>query len=155
MDDVNSLLAKFIAGDAAPEEAIVVNNWIAASEENKLYYRQVEKAWSLDSKELHTSPDKDRVWAELAPLLKRDQNPGRRLWTYRIAAGILIVSGAVTFYLLRISSNENNSPWNSEQTSNEVANLNLPDGSAVTVNRNSLIQWPGKPADSIREVRLK
>jgi len=40
----DSLLAKFLDGEATAEEAMAVNDWIASSEKNKLHYYQMKKA---------------------------------------------------------------------------------------------------------------
>lgn len=152
----DSLLAKFLAGDATPEEAIAVNEWIAASEENELHYLQFEKIWSLNKKVAQATPDRNLLWTELNGQLKprRKKSPGNQV--LRIAASILVViSVGFAFYLSRAPQVAKDIAWITKQTSTEVANLNLPDGSAVTVNRNSLIKWPEKSADSIREVRLQ
>src|SRR4051812_39052853 len=48
MNEVNEiLLSKFIAGEATPEEAILVNDWIESSEENKIDFAQLERTWAL------------------------------------------------------------------------------------------------------------
>jgi transmembrane sensor len=40
-----ALIAKFLAGEATPQEAMLVNDWIAESEENKIHFDQLESAW--------------------------------------------------------------------------------------------------------------
>lgn len=151
----DSLLAKFLAGEATPEEAIVVGTWIDDSDENKLYYRQFEKIWFLN-RDVHAAPSKDISWADLNSKLKTSRKISSGYGILKVAATIvLVISAMVVAYLFRVPINKKTVTWHAKQTSNEVANLNLPDGSAVTVNRNSMIQWPENSDDTIREVRLK
>src|SRR5882724_1597917 len=118
----DSLLAKFLSGDASPEEAMMVNDWIGTSSENKLQYQQLEKAWALGSANLHAAPDNDPSWTDLKKQLKRDKQPRQSPWVYRIAAGIVIVIGvAIAAYLYRPAFTDKTEAWNSKQTSNEVA----------------------------------
>lgn len=160
-DDVldDALLGKFIAGEAAPEEAMLVNDWIAASEENKIYYSHLERTWALGANKIKSSPRKETVWNALHLAINKKGKPVKKLifTAYRIAAAILLlvsVSGLLYFFK---SSKQNaiEIVWETRQTTNEVAQLNLPDGSSVTVNRNSNIKWLRKPNGASREIVLE
>lgn len=151
-----SLLAKFLTGEASPEEAIAVNDWIEASEKNKTHFDQIKNAWLLCVEIDGSSVNKNLEWTKLYASINRPKTSTGK-WTigYKIAASILLIIGVGTIGYLFKPTPLQLPAWNVKQTSNEVANLNLPDGSAVTVNRNSVIEWPNKPTSNVREVRLK
>jgi transmembrane sensor len=153
-----ALIAKFVVGEATPEEAILVNDWIAESEENKIYFDQIESAWMLGIG--HAKFDqKELVWESLKHAMSTNETrPKTLLFTpYRIAAGILLlVSVSATLYFFNtpvLSTKE--IAWEMRQTRNEVADISLPDGSSVAVNRNSTLKWQKDLNGSNREILLE
>jgi transmembrane sensor len=157
LDD--ALLGKFIAGEATPEEAMLINDWIAASEENKIYFSHLERTWALGANKIKPSPKKETVWTALQLTINKKEKPAKKLFftPYRIAAAILLlVSVSSLLYFLKSSKlNPTEIVWETKQTKNEVAQLNLPDGSSVIVNRNSNIKWPNKLNGANREILLE
>ncbi|HEV8515345.1 MAG TPA: FecR family protein [Cyclobacteriaceae bacterium] len=154
-----TLISKFIAGEATPEEAILVNDWIAASEENKIYFTQLEQAWTFDKKSSGSSLKKEMIWSALEQTINKTQGSKKELSIspYRIAAAILLLIGfSAAFYFFNSSKQSPSTiVWETRQTSNEVAELNLPDGSAVKINRKSVIKWQRKFDGRDREILLE
>jgi len=153
------LVSKFIAGEASPEEAILVNDWIDASEENKIYFMRLEQAWTLEKNTSGSTRKKEMVWSALEKEKNKTQQSKKKLGIspYRLAAAILLlISVSAVLYFFNISKqNPSVIVWETRQTSNEIAELNLPDGSAVKVNRNSVIKWQRKFDGSNREILLE
>jgi len=152
------LLGKFMAGEASPEEAILVTDWIAASQENKTHYAKLERTWAFGVSQFKSTPKKDMVWRALQQNISNKKNITRKpaVITYRIAAAILLLIGlSVAFYLFVEEQNEPELAWQTTKTMNEIASLSLSDGSSVTVNRNSLLKWQANPDDKIRKVLLE
>jgi ferric-dicitrate binding protein FerR (iron transport regulator) len=152
----DTLLARFLSGEATAEEAMVVNAWIDRSTENKLYYHQLEKAWLLNRKTVDYPSAKAAAWNKLRSSLPPLEKKRVQFFTpYRIAAGLLLVLAAgFGAYFFR-SAGPGEVAWNVKQTSNEIINLNLTDGSSVTINRNSRIKWPKELKRDVREVQLE
>jgi len=155
----DALVGKFIAGEATPEEAMLVNAWTDASEENKIYFAQLEQAWALGENQLRSSPKKEIVWSVLEQTINKTRGSKKELNTslYRIAATILLLIcvGAALYFFNVSKQNPSTIVWETRQTSNEIAELNLPDGSAVKINRNSVIKWQRKFDGSNREILLE
>lgn len=153
-----TLISKFIAGEATPEEAILVNDWIATSEENKIYFTQLEQAWTFNKNQSGSSLKKEMVWSALEQTINKPQRSKKELSiSYRIAAAILLLIGvsAAVYFFNGSKLSPSTIVWETRQTSNEVAELNLPDGSSVKVNRNSTIKWQKKFDGSNREILLE
>lgn len=153
-----ALLSKFLSGEATPEEAMLVNDWIAASEENKTYYAQAEKVWSLGKDIQKMNSNKAQVWSELNQLTNAEVRTKQTFFTpYRIAAAIALLIGvsATIYFLNQNKTDSNQIAWETKQTFSEVARLSLPDGSSVTVNRNSTIKWPKEMKGASREIILQ
>jgi ferric-dicitrate binding protein FerR (iron transport regulator) len=150
----DTLAAKFLAGEASPEEAIIVNEWIEASVENKVYFKKLEEAWSLDVK--NNQPIvKQEAWQSLQANLAKNESNGFGFYPHKIAAAILIVMmtcAGIYFYTLQNTKSE--LAWNVKQTTDEVASLNLADGTSITMNRKSRLKWSKQYSKTAREVSL-
>jgi len=145
IDDV--LLSKFLAGEATPEEAIRVNTWIEFSEENRERYSQAERLWTM------TAIGKDLPQTALG---LRSFKRTRFVRSYRYAAvAAILLMFSVTAVLYKIQTpNRSVVAWEIKQTRNEIAALNLPDGSSVVINRQSVMKWRKGLAGTSRDVVL-
>jgi transmembrane sensor len=154
----NALLAKFLAGEAVPEEAMLVNDWIAESEENKIHFDQLESAWRLGVGK-SKSDQKELVWSALQHTISSRKTTHKTLLftPYRIAAAIvLLVSAITTLYLWDSSTlTSKEITWEITHAKNEVVDVSLPDGSSVAVNRNSTLKWQKDLPGSNREILLE
>jgi transmembrane sensor len=155
----DALIGKFIAGEATPEEAMQVNDWIAASEENKIYFTQLERTWTFGGNQLSSTPKKEIVWSALERTISKTHGSKKEssISLYRIAATILLlISISAALYFFKIpKQNSSAIAWETKRTSNEIAQLDLPDGSNVKVNCNSIIKWQKKFDGSYREILLE
>ncbi len=95
MEDIDALIGKFLSGEALPEEAMALEDWLKESEDNYIYYRESLKAMGLN--EVRVSSDV--AWTKVNAQLK--QTPIRRLrfgWI-SAAAAVLIVAFGTFFWL--------------------------------------------------------
>ena len=87
-NDINyDLLGRYLAGEALPEEAIEAEDWITASEENKMIFEQLSAFWQEGDRTLPFPADKP------APVTKK-----KITWTW-IAAAACICGLAVGTFL--------------------------------------------------------
>lgn len=94
--DMDPLIGKFLSGEASPEEAMFLEDWIAGSDENKQYFEQSALAFGLTEKAIST----DKAWANVQKQLK--QAPVRKLsigWISSVAALLVISLGAVLYFM--------------------------------------------------------
>ncbi|MGC4022205.1 MAG: hypothetical protein QM734_09800 [Cyclobacteriaceae bacterium] len=130
----DELAAKFLAGEATPDEAIQVNEWIEYSSENRMRFKELESIWNLNNKNPHFSPPKSSAWNSIEPSLVKKKSQVRFLTPYRIAASILLIAAlSVGLYFFRSDVTSPQLAWNLKQTNNEIASLNLSDGTSVTI----------------------
>lgn len=152
--EMDILLASYFAGEADHAERAQVEAWLNASEENKKQFNASKKAWDASAALLADKTfDTDAAWKNLQQQIAR-QDKGRARGNFRwyAAAGIFIVIGIAAFFLL---SDSRTGVKDMMLASNaEVLNDTLPDGSMISLNKNSQLNYPSAFTGDQREVAL-
>jgi len=143
----DDILVKFMLGQATAEEQQAVGEWMAASADNEKYFRHFQLIWN-QSRELASAgePDENAAWARFQQRVNQPETKvvelgaSRKPWL-RIAAAVtlLIVAGTLAMFLFRRPA-----PRQLElaATTRPVTDT-LPDGSIITLNKNSKIVYTG------------
>jgi ferric-dicitrate binding protein FerR (iron transport regulator) len=156
------LISRFLSGEATGKESDALNSWIEESPENAHILGEYRKIWEqtgiLQGK---PSFDLDEEWAhfrELADPPKKEN----QLWNflagpkffgsfYRMAAFVavgLILGYSIYFFGKQFSTETFYAKLGKE-------NVQLPDGSIVTLNKDAEITYPGKFSSQNRLVNFK
>jgi transmembrane sensor len=159
-EQIDELIAKFLAGEASQEETAYVEAWKEEDPANRQYIDQVSTIFSRvsEAKNLHQF-DTDAAWVRVKKGLKQDDRvvqfpaPGRQRSLYwRIAAGLLLtILASVYFFSQR---NELTTPI-VVSSHNETVNDTLPDGSNIFLNKQSTIRYVYDTKSDERRVELK
>lgn len=158
---MDELLAKYMLGEATPQEQEAVTQWIEENEANRKYFDHFKLIWDTSSSlKTESKLDPDESWAEFRKMVdgqKPDTAKVRPLTTtnrwIKIAAMWLVILGsAALLYTLFRPVKVNQLTL---QTTEIVKTYVLPDGSAITLNKNSVLTYPEKFTGNVREVKLK
>jgi transmembrane sensor len=157
MEMKDELLMKFLLKETGEEENAVVQNWLMQSEVNAKYFADFEKIW-LESKNLVqiTNVDTEEAWKKFkskvddrtlaTPIVK----PLKTNYNWlKIAAVLVFAIGAWTVYTFFSSSN-----YTDLVAYDQVTQELLPDGSELTINKNTQISYAGN-FESNRNLKLK
>lgn len=134
MDNMDSNnLARYLAGEASPEERAAIDAWAAANPGNRAELGRLQAAWQGPAQ---TDWDLDRAWAKVAKRLDEAQvaKPTRRpvAWTQTwtlVAAALVLVFGATMLWRARPEA-----PAEVVATQpGQQDSLDLPDGTRITV----------------------
>jgi len=172
-DDEN-LLARYFSGAAGAEERARLEVWRQASAENQNAFADFEKIWQgVRAAEQPAIPNVEQAWLELEAKLDLPQAQPRarilemkksqasaapeRVFAWRgrsgmwAAAAILLLAFGAILYKFWLSAPrlQTIATANAEQRTVE-----LPDGSTVTLNSGSTLQYPKEFASAAREVTL-
>lgn len=157
----DDLLVKYLAGETDAHENAAVENWLKADENNLNYYNGFKKIWddSLLLAAKNNNIDEDAAWKRLQNRIHEQEVPVLPLkksslrWL-RIAASVLIIS---TLGGLGYSYFENKSANTLIQVyaTNSTLNDTLPDGTTVTLNKNSSLSYTQKFKGDSRPVTLE
>jgi len=165
-NDIDELITRSLAGETASEDEKSLLAWIALAETNKEHYEKLKRAFMLGdsyykkAKQAEPLLDIDQEWNHF--LKQIDAKPKDNVRTLhhptktssvwmRVAAALLlvVVSGFIINYF--ISSNKTTVI----ETANATQEITLPDGSQVTLNKNSQLSYTTDFAKETRSVSLK
>ncbi|MDW3646805.1 MAG: FecR domain-containing protein [Bacteroidia bacterium] len=156
-----SLLYKKLSGEIEPEEADELEKWITASSENKLIAEQIRIAWE-ESPALAAKPqvDLDQAFLELEskmdapiPIMGKSKKLAMRSRWMQIAAAITFLLAAAFLLSDFLSPTvEFKEIVNSRDSDME---LELEDGSQITLRPNSKLKHPTQFSEDLREVQLE
>lgn len=151
--DIYEILGKHFRNEISTSEQLYLKQWLE-SDENKLMFHEVEKVWKHSATiEASVKPDVDKEWnrfnqlkSDPSPIsyLEEKKNPitlDLRKWGLRVAAVLLI--GLTTYAAFEIlKPTPENVNLIAVTTLSEVKEVTLPDGSVITLNKATTIQYP-------------
>jgi transmembrane sensor len=160
-----SLMGRYLSGEATASESKKVEDWAAASEQNKKELEQ-NKLLVIKAGEYYQLEEFDTgaAWNKVHMHIKTTAATSGRFTElrknttaifYRYAA-ILIVTlliGSAGYYIITRQNSQNFAEI--AAIGNQVINeFVLPDGTLVTLNSNSKLEYPQKFSDNLREVTV-
>lgn len=152
----DALLGKYLSGEAVPEEAMAVDDWLQQSAENSATFRELAAVWyAASGYPPHQLPDKALAWQEIRQRMPaaRVIRSNKRWWA--IAAGIILIVGCFTvIQLLKKKPIGTLSPV-TLYAANEAITDTMPDHSVVTLSKDSRLQYPVDFNTKTRELLLE
>lgn len=161
-DYIDELIGKQLAGEAQPEEIAFIELWAKENDDNRKYVDHLRIIFqqAAVARNLQTY-DTDAAWDRLRRSLQKDQTktvnfpggPISRHLTWRIAASIVVVIGAGLF-AYRMLINDVTPPV-VVLAAKEVVTDMLPEGSDVTLNKETALAYSYDKKEKIHHVQLK
>jgi len=160
------LIIKSLAGEASPEEEKQLLIWIATHANNERRFVRLKKIFELSKTHYTTEAESiahinvDQEWNHFVARVEQSKEKptialqqggsGARTWL-RIAATLLllIASGLIIRYFVSRQSDV------TFKTASNTRTISLPDGSRVTLNRNSALSYDPKFGQESRTLILK
>lgn len=159
----DDLLVKFLLGEASASERREVEHWINADQDNQQYFEQFKFIWD-QSQELaaNTEVDENDAWKRFQQRVSGEQDipvmtvvkPVRKKWyDTRVAAAVIMLVGvaALLYYILVPFRNGKQVVL---AATAEAKAETLPDGSVITLNKNSSISYATGFKGNKRNVKL-
>ncbi len=141
------ILAKYFAEEASIEELTILNDWLQEDDENEIVLQQYHKIWLSGKPKSRFEPDVEKAWTNVAARTVEKRPRNYIAWAAAVA-GILLVS---TFFLLQKESEPEYLSLKSEKKQIEKT---LADGSTITINSFSLLEFPESFNGDERRVKL-
>lgn len=148
-NDIDILIAKFLSGEASPEEAMLLQDWIDQSEANKKIFKATEAAWTL-TPSAYQKPDAEQAFQSLQLTRQAKQI---RFTPLRIAASIIFILCALVALYFSLRTTQKEKLWITKASTQKSFSWQLPEKTTVTLNENSHIRYP-KIFEDIRKVEL-
>jgi transmembrane sensor len=159
LDSVNELITKYLAGEASIDEEKELSAWVASSAENQRHFNNLKKVFDLTGNHLalHSGEnphiDLDKEWArfESSTGIRKIKIPLSPFQLFlRIAASVLIAAAAAGIFYYYAGARTR-----VFETAEGKRTIELPDGSKVTLNRNSALSYTGDLSGTARVVALE
>jgi transmembrane sensor len=150
------LLSKFLAGETTPAEAERVLDWLEASPANEAELDRLRMVWER-SAAVRPQPtvNVDLAWQNVRKGMEKKPEirplPKRSWWPAAAAACVAVLAGM--FWLLTRQAAPG-TPMLVMRSGDAPRTFALPDGSKVTLNRHSSLEYPEQFAATSREVSL-
>lgn len=154
--DIDELLVKYMLGEADNSETTFVQEWVKKDAANQKYFEDFKQIWEKSkSIQAQYTVNENAAWERFQKRISTTETPSgkvSRMWWLRMVAILVLFLGVGTLaYIFLLNTNER---VNVESFAS-VVNRELPDGSQVTLNKNSSISFPEKFRGDKREVELK
>ena len=161
----DELLVKYLVGETTEQETAGVEQWIAASENNRKYYNQYKFIWEESTRlEPAGAASENEAWERFKQIrLDREKETSRVVtlkprfpgWL-RIAAGLLLLAtGSLLFYIFNGNKIPGSGKLLSVHSMDKVIQDTLPDGSVVTLNKKSSLSCRERFSGNNRTVILE
>lgn len=152
----DELLARYLTGDAEPEEAVAVTDWLAVAG-NRTYFEKLETTWHATVGQARPRFSKAEAWKQVSAGIEvpaESVHPRKQsYWPLSIAAAVLLL--ALSAYFVWFRSDAPSTPeMGAVSTSDSFRFVELVDRSTVTLHRNSELLYPDKFIGRERRVRL-
>ncbi|HEY9049120.1 MAG TPA: FecR domain-containing protein [Ohtaekwangia sp.] len=155
----DELIVRYLAGEATPEEAMALQDWLVLAE-NRSYYEKIETAWnsaypSRTPREVSSQRAWNTLQARLTSVTPMWKEPAPRRtgnMLFRIAASLLIT--IIAGLLLYIRMHDDKIAEVNVTTKNASQRVGLPDSSVAILYHNSTLLYPPSFGAIERAVRL-
>jgi len=146
------LIVKDLSRELSEQERSKLDDWLRSKVENQSIYDEYKRVWlELDKVEGKTSSDVDFEWERLERAISEEYTPaaGPNVFLRIAASVVLLISlGVIVFFVL-----------NQNQTEEVVAQqaieeISLPEGTKVSLNRQTTLEYKTKFDGETREVKL-
>lgn len=154
---IDDLLVKHLLGETSPEEQQQVEEWLAGSPDHVLYFSQLRQVWE-SSRQLASESlaDEEQAWQRFRQRIRpvEKKKPLIRLQWLRAAAALALLMALGWAVTQWIGGTEKVQEM-AVSTVNDVRIDSLPDGTTVTLNKNSSLHYPSRFTGKKRPVRLQ
>ena len=159
-NNLDDLLVKVVLGESTAEELSFVQGWRAESPENERYFKDFQRIWE-ESRNLavRSTVDEEVAWGRFKKRVDGEDNKvvemgsGRgRQWMIRVAAVFIVAMvGGWFFYTYSYKPGQ----FLSLNSGVNVLLDTLPEGSVVTMNKESSIRYRRRFEGDVRKVEME
>lgn len=156
-EHINELIAKYFAGEALPDEAILLDEWKHASAENLLYFNESRKALHVKETSVDTSKMFSAILSQInqAPVQQTKVIPLKPFFTpLRIAASLLVISVIGIIAAVYLKGNKT-LPDELVASVDTVKETQLADGTKVALNKHTKLTLVGGFNAKERKLKLE
>ncbi|QEM10471.1 FecR family protein [Mucilaginibacter rubeus] len=158
---MDELLTKYMLNETTPVENETINRWLSENDDNRKYFDHFKLIWNTSRElKIESKLDPETSWVEFKQLAQsrseasvkiKTLNPVNR-WLKIAAVWLVILGSAGILYTVFKPAKAN---MLTLQSGNVVRKVTLSDGSLITMNKNSVLNYPNRFTGDTREISLK
>ncbi|HEX5154785.1 MAG TPA: FecR family protein [Parafilimonas sp.] len=141
--EINDLISKFLAGEASPEEAIQLEDWKAASVDNKAHFEGATKIFA--STNINEAETKQQAWIKVKTEIDKKENSIKitrlKWWKLGIAASVIVFISISVLFKYSTPRLPKVAEAILYKTDSSAKNIQLEDGSHIVLATNSSITF--------------
>lgn len=154
--EIEQIILRNLSGEASCDDVITFSEWLASSARNKESFLKIKKYWDAEvagTKLQNPAATYNKLLDRIRKAERKDTV--RRLWIrYAGAAAVAIIVG-ITGYWIGGQRNVTPVQYYSYITGNSVSSFELPDGTEISLNKNSTLSYSSSYGEKVREVSLE
>lgn len=151
--DIEHIIARYLSGEASGEEMMTLMEWLSADEKNKTEFHKIQSYWNAEVSFMDASdfvPDFEKLREKIG---KAKVEKNRRKSWLRPAIAAAAVIGAVLLLSPLVLKTDNGEVF-TYITGSSVSDFVLPDGTEVTLNKDSKLSYAASYDKNNRDVFL-
>ena len=156
---MDEILVKYILDEASATERKTVEDWLKEAKENQKHFEHIEMIWQESNRLAAVSNiDENEAWQKFKNKIANSTSShivafpkkANRFSLKAVAALLVLMLGAcITYFALN-----NKQAINVVTATTNIATDTLPDGTVITLNKNSSISYPNNFEGNTRAVTL-
>lgn len=159
----DELIAKYLAGEANAEENLEIQVWLNGSSENQRYFDRLKRLWEKTGRiapHHEVDVDVDRGWSRFQEKLgdRKGKSDGgtkiRPLFSHLARVAAILILGVLVYFIYQTLS-EDVVREEVLMASEEIKADTLPDGSLISLNKNSKLTYSKLFNTDQRRVQLE
>ena len=154
--EIEQIILRNLSGEASCDDVITFSEWLASSARNKESFLKIKKYWDAEVAGAKLQ-NPEATYNKLLDRIRKAERKEtvRRLWIrYAGAAAVAIIVG-ITGYWIGGQRNVTPVQYYSCITGNSVSSFELPDGTEISLNKNSTLSYSSSYGEKVREVSLE
>lgn len=146
-NDIDDIIAKYLCGEATPEEAMMLDEWRKSSTLNETHFITSQKSWHFIDNTTTSKPNAEEAWSSIQMKMNERKYKKNKLFLWSILI-ILIIS--VSYFLYH-----QNQQTKEIEAIDFAVNTTLPDQSTVSLDKKSSITLAADFGKNSRKIMLK
>jgi len=157
IDVDDTMLAKYVSGEASAEEACAVDQWINASQDNRVLLEQAMSVWArIPESTSWRLPDNQKALKDLREELSRPSSMAVKRFPWMVAAALAMLAAATGLWIVKSARTpERTFALITRSAGSDTVSYALPDHSVVGLGHHATIRYPAQFPGPSREVFLR
>ena len=153
--EIEQIILRNLSGEASCEDILVFSEWLSSSDAHKDSFLKIKKYWDAEVAGVKLR-NSEAAYNMLLERIRKTERKRvvRQLWIkYAGAAAVAVIIGIVGYWM---GGHQATVPlqYYSYITGNSISSFELPDGTEISLNKNSKLSYSSSYGEQVREVSL-